>query len=55
LPLPDRAWLAFRLETAYGASDAEMPVEDLLGYLRWCRALRHDRRSPIRRCTPPAR
>lgn len=36
LPLPDRAYLGFRLETMYG--DAAHPPEpgDLVTYLRWC-------------------
>ncbi len=36
LPLPDRAYLRFRLETAYGADAAPAPG-DLVAYLRWCR------------------
>jgi hypothetical protein len=38
LPLPDRDYLRFRLETQYG--DPEHPVEpgDIVAYLRWCRA-----------------
>ncbi|MDA3039738.1 MAG: hypothetical protein O3C27_09455 [Actinomycetota bacterium] len=38
LPLPDRGWMAFRLETAYGG-DARGPVraEDLITYLEWRR------------------
>ena len=41
LPLPDADYLRFRLETAYGgAGDQPMASQDLLAYLRWCRALR---------------
>jgi hypothetical protein len=36
LPLPDRGYLRFRLETAYGAGGTPAP-EDLVTYLRWCR------------------
>jgi len=38
LPLPDRDYLRFRLETQYG--DADHPIEpaDIVAYLRWCRA-----------------
>lgn len=38
LPLPDPAYLRFRLQTAYG--DATRPPEpaDVVTYLRWCRA-----------------
>ena len=37
LPLPDRAYVRFRLETAYGAS-AMPQVTDVVRYLEWCRA-----------------
>ena len=37
LPLPDRGYLRFRLETAYGAKAAPRPA-DLVRYLEWCRA-----------------
>ena len=37
LPIPDRAYLRFRLETQYGADGAPEP-RDLTTYLRWCRA-----------------
>ncbi|CAN5485291.1 hypothetical protein BH20ACT2_BH20ACT2_04020 [soil metagenome] len=38
LPLPDPAYLRFRLQTAYG--DATRPPEprDVVTYLHWCRA-----------------
>lgn len=39
LPLPDQAYLRFRMETAYGARGVPQP-EDLVGYLEWCRARR---------------
>lgn len=42
LPLPDPAYLEFRLQTMYGRSDVRPPADDLLTYLRWCR--RFDRR-----------
>jgi len=38
LPLPDRAYLRFRLETQYGASDTAPDPQDLVAYLGWCRA-----------------
>jgi hypothetical protein len=57
LPLPDRAWIAFRLETAYGDPSATAPAEDLLAFLAWCgrevRAQSADRR--IRRRAGAAR
>ncbi len=44
LPLPDATYLAFRLETQYGA-DAEPTAADVVTYLHWCRdfAARHPR------------
>jgi len=37
LPLPDAAYLRFRLATQYGRADHPPRPEDLLSYLRWCR------------------
>jgi hypothetical protein len=45
LPLPDRAYLAFRLETQYGTGGAPEP-RDLVTYLSWCRAEDARRSSP---------
>jgi hypothetical protein len=38
LPLPDPAWLRFRLEAQYGV-DGTGPVEpdDVVAFLEWCR------------------
>jgi hypothetical protein len=36
LPVPDRAYVAFRLETQYGTDGAPEP-RDLVTYLEWCR------------------
>lgn len=39
LPLPDRDYLRFRMVTAYGGDGTAPPEpEDLITYLRWCRA-----------------
>jgi len=38
LPLPDPAYLAFRLQTAYGDPDRAPEPHDLVTYLHWCRA-----------------
>lgn len=38
LPLPDPAYVRFRLQTAYGDARREPSAEDLVTYLRWCRA-----------------
>jgi hypothetical protein len=35
-PCPDRAYLRFRTETAYGP-DARPGRDDLVAYLRWCK------------------
>ena len=37
LPVPDGAYVRFRLETAYGEVIAPRPA-DLIGYLEWCAA-----------------
>ncbi|HSO94463.1 MAG TPA: hypothetical protein VLV81_00325 [Acidimicrobiia bacterium] len=47
LPVPDRDYLRFRLETQYGAPDAPPDPRDLVVYLAWCRA--GDRRRRRRR------
>jgi hypothetical protein len=40
-PLPDRDYLEWRLQTAYGPDrPAAMPSEDLVAYLEWCRQMR---------------
>jgi hypothetical protein len=41
LPVPDRRYLRFRLETAYGTSRATAGTRsaaDVVRYLEWCRA-----------------
>ncbi len=40
LPLPDRAYLGFRLLTAYGTTDHAPEPDDVVAYLTWCRAWR---------------
>jgi hypothetical protein len=37
LPLPDRAYLRFRLQTAYGDPEREPEPADVVTYLHWCR------------------
>ena len=37
LPLPDPAYVAFRLETMYGQSGRAPAPADVLAYLHWCR------------------
>jgi hypothetical protein len=36
LPLPDRDYVRFRLQTAYGPSGTPTG-DDLVAYLNWCR------------------
>jgi hypothetical protein len=45
LPLPDRGWIRFRLETAYGDPRARPTVADLGAYSTWCAEMRHLRRA----------
>lgn len=38
LPVPDRRWLRFRLETAYGGDGTAVPtVDDVITWLEWRR------------------
>ncbi len=37
LPVPDRAWIRFRLQTAYGDPDHDPSPEDVVAWLEWCR------------------
>ncbi|MBW8827458.1 MAG: hypothetical protein JF603_14070 [Acidobacteria bacterium] len=37
LPLPDRAYLRFRLVTAYGGEGQPPTPDDLVAYLQWCK------------------
>jgi hypothetical protein len=51
LPVPDRAWLRFRMTTAYGDPDARLDVDDLLTFLAWtdtARPVPEQRREPAR-------
>jgi hypothetical protein len=38
LPVPDRAWLHFRLVTAYGGDGRPPTPADVVAYLDWCRS-----------------
>ena len=40
LPLPDPAYLRFRLETQYGDPEHRAEPADVVAYLRWCRRSR---------------
>ena len=37
LPLPDPAYLRFRLQTQYGDPEREPEPADVVAYLEWCR------------------
>jgi len=37
LPIPDRTYLRWRMETAYADPDAIPPVEDVIRFARWRR------------------
>lgn len=41
LPVPDAAYLRFRLQTMYGDAEHEPEIGDLVTYLEWCRATAH--------------
>lgn len=38
LPVPDRGYLRFRFQTMYGDPDRAPEPDDVVTYLRWCRA-----------------
>lgn len=40
LPVPDPAYLRFRLQTQYGTDSVEPTSDDLVAYLEWCRSYR---------------
>jgi hypothetical protein len=40
LPLPSRAYLRWRMETAYGDPDHEPTADEVLRYLRWAADMR---------------
>lgn len=35
LPIPDRSYVRWRMDTAYGSPDAVPPVSDAERYVRW--------------------
>jgi hypothetical protein len=40
LPLPDAAYVHFRLVTQYGDGDHPPEAADVVAYLHWCRSMR---------------
>jgi hypothetical protein len=53
LPLPDKGWMAFRMETAYGDSKRRPPADDTLAWLSWCRQERAVMRRPAGKAPGP--
>jgi hypothetical protein len=47
LPLPDRTYMRFRIETAYGATGTTS-ADDVVRYLEWCRATERAHRGAAR-------
>ncbi|HYK82444.1 MAG TPA: hypothetical protein VEU55_04815, partial [Gemmatimonadales bacterium] len=41
LPLPPRAYVRWRMATAYGAEDAVPPLADVVRFARWRREVMH--------------
>lgn len=41
VPIPDRAYLRWRMYTAYGDENAVPPVEDVVRFARWRREVMH--------------
>jgi hypothetical protein len=41
MPLPPRAYLRWRMHTAYGDEDAVPPSEDVIRFARWRREVMH--------------
>jgi hypothetical protein len=41
LPLPPRAYLQWRMYTAYGDAEAVPPLEDVVRFARWRRRVMH--------------
>jgi hypothetical protein len=45
LPLPDKRYMRFRMETQYGDAMHRPEGNDVVTYLSWCRAYRREVRS----------
>ena len=44
VPVPSPAWLAFRMETAYGDASARPSAQDVVAWLKWCELSRRQAR-----------
>lgn len=42
LPLPPASYVRWRLETAYGDPEADVPADELERYVRWTHRMRRD-------------
>lgn len=40
LPIPDRTYWRFRMQTVYGFPDVNPPAEDAIEFLAWCKDYR---------------
>ena len=40
LPMPDRDYIGFRMQTMYGKADQAPEPADVVAYLKWCRGYR---------------
>ena len=49
LPMPSRAYLRWRMDTAYGDPEAVPPYEELERYLKWARDMRRQMRGASRK------
>lgn len=38
MPRPPAAWMAFRMETAYGDPSARPDPDDVIAWLEWCKS-----------------
>jgi hypothetical protein len=45
LPVPDAAWLSFRLETGFGSAGDQPQPDDVIEVLSWSAAFRHTSRA----------
>lgn len=55
LPRPPAAWMAFRMETAYGDPNARPGPEDVVAWIEWCREMEGERARRVRPALLPLR
>ena len=44
LPLPSEAYMRWRLDTAYGDPEADPPLDEVVRFMKWARAMRREMR-----------